>query len=400
MKYWTRIRHYPRAGLVILAFAAFIALGMPDGLTGVAWPSIRADFAIPLDAVGLLLATSVTGYLTATFLSGMIITRIGVGSLLAASCALTGAGLVGFTLVPAWWMMVALGLAAGLGAGAIDAGLNIYAAAHFSEGLMQWLHASYGIGITLGPMIMTMTLEMLGSWRGGFWIVGVSQLALALCFVLTLPVWNQEELGGETVKPQRLTDYRTPLLETLRQPGVWMSALLFFFYTGSEATLGIWAYTLFTESRGIAHQTSGFYIGCLWASFTMGRIIAGLNTRRVGIDRLVWGSLAAALAASLLLLWNPLPLANLVAVVLAGFAIAPLFPAMISGTSRRVGVRFAANTIGLQMAAGSLGVAAIPAAAGVLARRDGLELIPLVLIGLFVALLGLYALAIRLSPGR
>jgi MFS family permease len=81
-------------------------------------------------------------------------------------------GLIGYTHVPEWWMMVLLGVFAGLGAGAIDAGLNTYVAAHYNEGLMQWLHACYGIGVTLGPIIMTITLTALNSWRIGYRVVG------------------------------------------------------------------------------------------------------------------------------------------------------------------------------------------------------------------------------------
>src|SRR5512137_2097508 len=169
----------PKAGLIALAFIAFIALGMPDGLMGVAWPSIRASFSLPLDALGWLLFAAVSGYLTSSFSSGPLITRFGVGKILTVSCALTGAGLIGYTLVPAWWMMVLLGVVAGLGAGAIDAGLNTYVAAHFGAGLMQWLHASYGIGVTLGPIIMTTALAVLNSWRAGYRVVGGFQLALA-----------------------------------------------------------------------------------------------------------------------------------------------------------------------------------------------------------------------------
>src|SRR4030042_9398 len=145
MRALSKIKQYPKIGLVLLAYVAFIALGMPDGLLGVAWPSIRAGFSVPLDAVGLLLSAAVAGYLTSSFLSGPLIARLGVGNVLAASCAMTGAGLIGYTLAPAWWMMVLIGVVAGLGAGAIDAGLNTYVAAYFGEGLMQWLHACYGI---------------------------------------------------------------------------------------------------------------------------------------------------------------------------------------------------------------------------------------------------------------
>jgi fucose permease len=58
---------YSKLGLILLAYVAFIALGMPDGLLGVAWPSMRADFSIPLDSLGMLLFAAVTGYMTSSF---------------------------------------------------------------------------------------------------------------------------------------------------------------------------------------------------------------------------------------------------------------------------------------------------------------------------------------------
>ena len=172
-----------RTGILLLAYVAFISLGLPDGLLGVGWPSIRASFALPLDALGILLIATMAGYLASSFLSGLLVSRLGVGRLLAISCALTGAGLIGYTLAPAWWVMVCLGVIAGLGAGAIDAGLNTYVAANFGEGLMQWLHASFGIGVTLGPVIMTTGLNFFNTWRFGYTVVGVAQIALAVCFL-------------------------------------------------------------------------------------------------------------------------------------------------------------------------------------------------------------------------
>src|SRR5512138_408589 len=167
-----KAKRNPRLGLILLAFIAFVALGLPDGLLGVAWPSIRTGFSIPLDAIGMLLTSATAGYMTSSFLSGTIVTRIGVGRVLAASCAMTGAALIGYTLVPEWWMMVLIGVFGGLGAGAIDAGLNTYVAAHFGEGLMQWLHASWGVGVTMGPIIMTTGLTLFHTWRLGYRVVG------------------------------------------------------------------------------------------------------------------------------------------------------------------------------------------------------------------------------------
>jgi fucose permease len=375
--------------LVILAFIAFIALGMPDGLLGVAWPSIRTSFSVPLDAIGMFLPVTVAGYLTSSFLSGPLISRWGIGKVLTASCALTGLALVGYTLVPVWWMMIMLGILAGLGAGAIDAGINSYVAAHFGEGLMQWLHASYGIGITLGPIIMTIALTTLNLWRMGYRVVGGFQIILAVCFVFTLSLWNQKTsaVAGE---PRRLTDYKTPLIETLRQSRVWLSVLLFFLYVGTEISLGTWTYSLLTESRGIDPTTAGIFAGSFWATYTIGRVFAGLYAKRVGVNLLVQGSISAAILGTILLIWNPFEAANLVAVVLIGFAIAPIFPALMSGTNQRVSPKYAANTIGMQMAASGLGAAFFPSLFGVLARQFSLEIVPICLAVEFLVLFGFY----------
>lgn len=395
MNFWAKVRRYPGLGLILLAFVAFVALGLPDGLLGVGWPSIRAGFSIPLDAIGMLLTSAVAGYMTSSFLSGFLLSRVGVGRVLAGSCFLTGLALIGYTLVPHWWMMVLLGVFAGLGAGAIDAGLNTYVAAHFGEGLMQWLHASWGVGITIGPIIMTLGLAALNTWRFGYWVVGSFQIALAACFVLTLAMWSQKNAPSGSEAQKRLTDYRTPVGQTLQQPQVWLSVVLFFLYVGAEGSLGTWTYTLLTESRGVDRTLAGFFAGSYWFTFTIGRVAAGMVARRVGVNRLVLGGLVGALLGAGLLTWNPSEVANVLAVAIIGLSIAPIFPAMMSGTRTRVGDRYAANTIGMQMAATGLGTAVIPSLMGVLARQVSLEVIPVCLLAVYAGLFGFYVLAVR-----
>lgn len=396
MKRWTAMKRYPNIGLILLAFIAFVALGLPDGLLGVGWPSIRAGFALPLDSLGVFLIALVAGYMTSTFLSGFLLARVGVGRMLAASCLLTGVALIGYTLVPQWWMMVVLGTVAGLGAGAIDAGLNTYVAAHFGEGLMQWLHASWGVGVTLGPIIMTLGLTAMNTWRFGYQVVGIFQIALAACFGLTLAMWSQHTESASNEAEKRLTDYKTPLGETLRQPHVWLSIGLFFLYVGAESSLGTWTYTLLTESRGVDQTLAGFFAGSYWLTFTIGRIVAGTIAQRVGVNTLVLAGLAGALLGALLLVLNPFAAANLVAVAVIGLSIAPIFPALMSGTRSRVGDHHAANTIGMQMTATGFGMAVIPGLMGVLAQRISLEIIPICLLAVYVGMFGLYLLAVRL----
>ncbi len=400
MQFISKVLRYPKLNLIVLAFIAFIALGLPDSLLGVGWPSIRTGFDIPLDAIGLFLIASVSGYIFSSFISGFLLSHFGVGKILTASCFLTGLALIGYTLVPVWWMMVLLAIFSGLGAGAIDAGLNTYVAAYFGERLMQWLHASWGIGITISPLIMTVGLTSFKTWHFGYQVVGGFQIFLAFIFLITLPIWNRNHSSSIIEEQKYLTDYKTSYGETLKQPQVWLSLLLFFLYVGGEIGLGTWVYTLLTESRGVDTLLAGFFAGSYWFTFTIGRILAGLITLKSGNNKLVMGGVIGALVGTGLLIWNPSELANVMAVAIIGFSIAPIFPAMMSGTKTRVGDHFASNTIGMQMAATGFGGAIISGLMGVLARQFSLEIIPFILFVVYASLLSVYILATRLRKAN
>lgn len=394
----TDIRKNAGIALVVLIFVAFISLGLPDGLLGVAWPEMRRSFGLPLDALGVLLIASTTGYLISSFFNGYFMAKLGVGGLLAASCALTAMALLGYTLTPFWFLMPFFAVLSGLGAGAIDAGLNVYVEANYGEGFMQWMHASFGVGVTLGPIIMTRGLGLTGNWRTGYIIVGAAQLILAFIFFLTISLWeNREEGEGQRVGKQKpkaaVSD--PALMETLKYLPAWISIALFFVYTGIEFSFGHWTYSLLTESRGINPEIAGFLAGGYWAFFTIGRILAGFLAYRINSMSLFRGGILLGLTGSLLLALDMGQWVSFLGVALAGMAIAPIFPALVSSTSYRVGEEHTTNTIGMQMAAAGLGGALLPGLAGVLARNISLETIPFFLILLFIVLLGLDLMAKR-----
>jgi fucose permease len=375
--------------LVGLAYVAFISLGLPDGLIGVGWPSIRATFGLPLDALGGLLVTFTIGYLLSSFSSGRVLGRIGVGMLLVLSCLATACSLLGYGLAPAWGMIVTLGALSGLGAGAIDAGLNAYAAHHFDARTVNWLHASFGVGSTTGPFIMTSVLAAGQPWRLGFVIVGSVQLCLALCFALTRRSWED---GADT--PDAPAARGAPLVTTLALPVAWLGIAFFFVYTGIELAAGQWMYSLLTEARGLPPGVAGLWVSIYWGSLTVGRVLFGVVAGRVRLQRaLMICMLCLALGAALVWL-NLATWLSFLGFSLMGLSLAPLFPSMISTTPERMSPDHVANAVGFQVAAAALGGAAIPSLVGVAARAQGLEVLGILLFGAALALIGLF-LALR-----
>jgi fucose permease len=388
-----------KTNLLILAYIAFVALGLPIGLLGVAWPTMRADFHLSLDTMGILLFSSSIGYILASFFIGRLINRFGIASLLVSSNLLTVVALVGYALSPYWGLIVGLGVLVGFGGGAMDAGLNTYLAAEYNESQMQWLHACFGLGATLSPLIMTASLSLFSSWRPGYIFVGVVTALLTVAFWVTYSAWKAPKKVSETDSGEGpgLMDYQTSIWESLRHPLTWLGIILFLLYTGAEFTLGSWTYTIFTEGRGISPEIAGIWAGGFWGTFTIGRALGGLYAHRFRLNTLLVSSISLSLFGSILFWWNPLPIVGVLGVFVTGFGMAPVFAGLISSTSQRVGEHHAANTIGIQMAAANLGGTILPAAGGFLAQRLSLEVIPAMLVMTLIVMFILYMFSTRMK---
>ena len=375
-----------RRWLVPLAFLAFVSLGLPDGVLGVAWPSLRRSFDRPIDQLGLILLSMTAGYLASSFSAGVLFGRLGVGRLLVTSCLLVATSAAAWAATPWWPLIVAGGFVSGLGAGAIDAAVNAFAAARFTPRVITWLHACWGLGAMIGPLVMTAVIASGHGWRGGYLLLAGSLLGMATCFQLTLRLWQlpSAKVGGAAEAGPVAGRLRDALLE----PRVRVNALVFFLYTGAEATAGQWAYSLLTEARGMAPTAAGVAASAYWGSIFVGRLVFGAIAHRVAPPTLLRLGMAAAPLAALVVCLTRSGAGAFAGLFALGLLLAPIFPLLIAETPARVGERHAAHAIGFQISAATLGAGALPALAGLLARHSGLESLgPFLLAATFLLLL-------------
>jgi fucose permease len=383
--------------LLAIAYIGFISLGLPDTLLGVAWPSVRSAFDLHQSAIALIFVGAGCGYFLSSFFVGRLLDSMGVGMLLAASSALVALSAFGSAAAPLWLLFAASAPLHGLGSGAIDAGLNHYAAHHFSVRHMNWLHACWSLGATLGPLIMTGAIAWIAAWRAGYVAVGVILLFLSVLFAATRRQWDSpgETPGGDAQQPG---DSATGMRETLRDPLVGLQVALFFVYAGVEATIGQWSFTLLTESRHVLAESAGMWVTIYWASIGVGRIFLGAVAERIGIDRLLRYSTLAAAAGTLLYAWNPAEAVTAASLSLIGLGLAPIYPSLMARTPQRLGTAMSAHAIGFQVGAATLGIAVLPSLAGVLAERLGLEAVATAAVAMALLVLALHEALLQPAP--
>lgn len=379
----------PPLVLLALSYLAYVSLGLPDTVLGVAWPNIERTFGIGPASMGPMLACGVGAYVLSGFLSGRVL-RVGVGWLLSVSCALVALALTGYSATPIWAAFLPLAAVHGLGSGAIDAALNGYAARHFAARHVNWLHACWGVGAFAGPPIMTAGLVLSGSYRAGYGVLAALLASMAIAFAATRRLWDGRSGAAEarTELPQAAS-FRTALGDgTVR-----LQAALFFVYTGIETSTGAWGFTILQRVHGLGTEAAGAWVTAFWLSLFVGRIGLGFVVETVGPDRLL--RICTGVAALGAVAFAGGGAVGRAGLPLLALGLAPLYPTLMHRTPARVGAALAPHAVGFQVSAAAVGSSLIPWTLGIVVGRIGASAVPPILVAEAALFILLHELLLR-----
>lgn len=370
--------------LLAIIYLAFISLGLPDSLLGSAWPILHAELQVPLSFAGIITMIISGSTILSSLLSDRLTRRFGAGKVTAVSVLLTAVALLGFSLSSRFWMLCVLAVPYGLGAGAIDAALNTYVAVHFAARHMSWLHAMWGVGVTVSPYIMSGCLVGGHGWQSGYFTVSVLQILLTVFLFCSLPLWKR----GTTQKKE--TQTAPAGNNVLRIRGVPAVLICFFAYCALESTAGLWASSYLVLARGVTEVTAARFAALFYMGITLGRFLCGFVADKLGDRTLIrLGLLGIALGIVCVLAPLPTDGAALAGLVVIGFGCAPIYPSIIHSTPQNFGAENAQKVVGIQMASAYVGSTCMPPLFGVLAEQVHIGLSPWYLAAFAVLMLAM-----------
>ncbi|QQP69912.1 MFS transporter [Carnobacterium sp. CS13] len=219
--------------LLMIIFTSFISLGLPDSLLGAAWPVMHLDLGVPLANAGSLSMVISGGSILSSLFSGKLIARFGTGKLTLISVLMTAVALFGFySLLSFFWLVIAA-IPLGLGGGAVDAGLNNFVALHYRAQYMNWLHCFWGVGATIGPIILAYFIGQNNQWRKGFLAISIIQFILVVILFLSLPLWKKVETDLLESQPESKKNESKNLFKV---KGIFPALISFFSYSAVETT--------------------------------------------------------------------------------------------------------------------------------------------------------------------
>lgn len=365
--------------LLAVIYLSFISLGLPDALLGSAWPTIYGELGVPVSYMGIISMIISAGTVVSSLCSDRLTRRLGAGGVTALSVGVTAAALLGFSVSRSFLALCLWAVPYGLGAGSVDAALNNYVALHYKAAHTSFISCFYGVGVTLSPYLMSLTLSGAGGWRGGYRLMAGVQGVIVLLTSASLPLWkrNAADPASGQAGPAAVS-----LREQVRDPSIRLVWLVFIGSCAIEYTCNNWGGTFLTEGKGMTPDEAARMITVYYIGMTAGRFLSGLAAGRVRSWRLI-GIGQGVVAAAVLLLLLPLPVpAAAIGLFLVGLGNGPVFPNLIYLTPRNFGRDRSQAVMGTQMAAANTGILLLPPVFGLLAQGAGAWLFPHFLLAL------------------
>ena len=366
--------------LLPIIYLAFISLGLPDSLLGSAWPTMYPQLGVPFSYAGILSMIISLGTIVSSLNSDRLTRALGTGRVTALSVGMTAAALFGFSVSGQFWMLCLWAIPYGLGAGSVDAALNNYVALHYESRHMSWLHCMWGVGTTIGPVVMGVALSGGLSWNSGYRYIALFQIALTAVLFCSLPLWHKRpDAAPDGTAPKALT-----LPQVFALPGAKEVMLCFFCYCAVESTAGMWAASYCTLFRGIDAKRAASWASLFYVGITIGRFFCGFITMKLNDQKMIRLGQAVIAVGTILML---LPLGDsllFIGLILIGLGCAPIYPSIIHETPANFGADLSQGIIGIQMAFAYVGTCLMPPVFGVLGQHISFGLYPVFLMAILI----------------
>ena len=330
-------------------YLAFILLGLALGAEGPTLPKLAENTSSTLDQISLIFFSGSTGYLLGSYISGRIYDRLPGHQFLAGVILLLGITIAFVPVATSLWMLLVVTLIAGFAKGALDVGGNtlILWVHHEKVGpFMNGLHALFGLGAFIGPLIVARVLAITDNIYWVYWTLAIAALPVAVL------IWSLPSPSARPT-PEEHKDAPLPVLPLA------VMVLCFLLYVGAEVGYGNWIYTYALQLGLGTEITSAYLTSAFWGAFTLGRLLGiPISTRLRPLTILYLDFAGSLLSLGLIMLFRDSAVILWIGSILLGISFASVFPTFLTLSEERMHVT--GTMAGWFLVGGSLGGMILP----------------------------------------
>ena len=325
--------------ILIFTFLSFIAIGLPEGALGIAWPSIRDELGLSVSYIGYISIFSLVSYSIASFVVPKIKLNDSIKAVI--GLFLMSLAFMLFSISQSFMFILIFAAFAGFSIAIVDIAVNSFMTKNFTSRYANWLNCFFGVGATISPLVFSAVM-----WRYGYKIISLAMFLIGLLVLYSLikRFWNVTPMKDESIyvdgiEPKKIVKH--------------INAALFFLMAGIEYSIGMLTITILIESRSIYLAYAGSFTAVYFAFTITGRIVFGILAKYINnMNLLRIGFLIASMGLITIIFTN-----NIFAMVLLGLGMGPVFPCLMHETKARA--KNLEKQIGYQLASLGMGSAII-----------------------------------------
>lgn len=322
-------------------------------------PAMRARLGIDLVQQGDILLALYLGVFLSTVLTGPVIDSFGNKVVLATSATLVTLAMLLFSAASSFAAAAAAGFALGFGGGGLNTAANALVAELYPDArgaMLNVVGMFFGFGALVVPLLaVAFSIPQL--------LTATTALA-AVCAIAYLLLRFPPPSGDEGFS-------LLASIKAARHPGVLLLALLLFFQSGNESSIGGWTST-YAGAMGASPRTATIILAGYWAALMAGRMVAARALRHLSKPRLVLASGAVTAIGCAVLLASRSVTMMFAGAAITGFAHAAVYPTTLAIAADRY-QRLAGTIFGFLFACGLVGGMTFPWTVGHLSQSFGLR---------------------------
>jgi len=345
---------------------SFALFGLNMTAVGAVLPTVIREFEWSYKTTAVVLYASALGYFVATFISGVLIHRLGPRKVIVGGLLVQAVGLGFFGVTGSAAVNTALRLLSGAGAAGTEVVVN-FGVVRMERGgqsrLMNLMHAAFAAGSVASPLVVLVIAEAGASWQTIFRLGS----ALSLAMAAAMAVMPFSRLGSAVPaghEPARLG-------EVLRNPLVILGSLILMVYVGVEIGVTDWVAEYCVATMSASKKFAGVLVSAFWVGLLAGRVGVSALYHGERQDRLLLGMGVTATAAMVALAFTPSVVGVGVAVFVAGLGFSAIYPVVMAllGRHLRTGQSLA---VAMASTGGGVGAFVFPFAMTVVFDKIGI----------------------------
>jgi len=313
--------------ITIAYYLAFILLGLTISAEGPTLLKLSEHTSSTLGEISSIFLVGSFGYLTGSYISGRIYDRVPGHQFMAGVLVMLGIVTALVPVATSLPMLLVIILILGLAKGALDVGCNTLLLWVHNETVgpfMNGLHAFFGVGAFIAPLIVANVMKATGDIYWVYWSFAIAALPIAVF------IWNLPS------PPARATpeEHKATPLPVLP---VTVMVLCFLLYVGAEAGYGNWIYTYAFKLNLGTEITANYLTSAFWGSFTAGRLLGILiSTRAKPLTILAMDFVGCLVSVGLILLFQDSATILWIGSILLGISLASIFPTFLTLAEERM----------------------------------------------------------------